>query len=124
VTPAVASIANPMDITTQFMNDPEVIARYLQDFAGDEKYDLLLLNLTVSTPDRTLKVAEKIAQIQPFLPKPLIFCWPVGKMARPGFTCLEKAGIPLFFQPARCLSAIGHFVRYGLFLKNGMAQKD
>jgi hypothetical protein len=30
----------------------------------------------------------------------------------------------LFFQPARCLSAIGHFVRYGLFLKNGMAQKD
>jgi acyl-CoA synthetase (NDP forming) len=123
VEPAVASIANPMDITTQFMNDPEVIARYLQDFAEDEKYDLLLLNLTVSTSDRTLRVAEKIARIQPLLPKPLIFCWPVGNMARPGFTCLEKAGIPLFFQPARCLSAIGHFVRYGLFLKNGMVQR-
>ena len=46
--------------------------------------------------------------------EPLIFCWPVGNMARPGFTCLEKAGIPLFFHPARCLSAIGHFVRYGI----------
>jgi acyl-CoA synthetase (NDP forming) len=117
VAPAVAPIANPMDITTQFMNDPEVVARYLRSFAEDENFDLLLLNFTVSTSDRTLKVAEKISDIQPALPKPLIFCWPVGNMARPGFTCLEKAGIPLFFQPARCLSAIGHFVRYGLFRK-------
>ena len=117
VAPAVAPIANPMDITTQFMNDPEVVARYLRTFAEDENFDLLLLNFTVSTSDRTLKVAEKIAQVQPALPKPLIFCWPVGNMARPGFTCLEKAGIPLFFQPARCLSAIGHFTRYGILRK-------
>jgi acyl-CoA synthetase (NDP forming) len=114
VVPAVASIANPMDITTQFMNDPEVIARYLKTFAEDENFDLLLLNFTVSTSDRTLKVAEKIAAIQPTLPKPLIICWPVGNMARPGFTCLERAGIPLFFHPARCLSAIGHFIRFGM----------
>jgi len=117
VVPAVASIANPMDITTQFMNDPEVVARYLRTFAEDENFDLLLLNFTVSTSDRTLKVAERIAEIQRALPKPLIFCWPVGNMARPGFSCLQRAGIPLFFQPARCLSAIGHFVRYGLFCK-------
>ena len=118
VVPAVAPIANPMDITTQFMNDPEVIARYLKAFAEDENFDVLLLNFTVSTSDRTLKVAEKIAAIQPILPKPLIFCWPVGNMARPGFTFLERAGIPLFFHPARCLSAIGHFVRYGMQRKN------
>jgi acetyltransferase len=117
VTPAVASIANPMDITTQFMNDPEVVARYIHTFAQDENYDLLLVNFTVSS-ERTLKVAEKIAAIRPSLPRPLIFCWPVGNMARPGFTCLEKAGIPLFFHPARCLSAIGYFVRYGMQQKN------
>jgi acetyltransferase len=114
VIPAVAPIANPMDLTTQFMNDPEVIARYLRAFSGDENFDLLLLNVTFSASDRTLKFAEKIAEIQPSLPKPLVICWPVGNMARPGFTCLEKAGIPLFFHPARCLSAIGHFVRYGI----------
>ena len=44
VAPAVASIANPMDITTQFMNDPEVIARYLQTFAEDENFDFLILD--------------------------------------------------------------------------------
>jgi acyl-CoA synthetase (NDP forming) len=106
-----------MDITTQFMNDPEVVARYIHTFAQDENYDLLLVNFTVSS-ERTLKVAEKIAAIRPSLPRPLIFCWPVGNMARPGFTCLEKAGIPLFFHPARCLSAIGYFVRYGMQQKN------
>ncbi len=114
IAPTVASIANPMDITTQFMNDPEVIARYLQAFAEDDNFDILVLNFTVSTYDRTLKVAERIAAIQPSLPKPLIVCWPVGNMARQAFGCLEKAGIPLFFHPSRCLSAVGHFVRYGL----------
>ncbi|NWF54581.1 MAG: CoA-binding protein [Syntrophaceae bacterium] len=114
VVPAVAPIANPMDITTQFMNDPEVIARYITTFAEDENFDILLMNFTVSTSDRTLKVADKIAAIHPTLPKPLIFCWPVGNMARTGFAGLEKAGIPLFFHPARCLSALGHFIRYGV----------
>jgi acyl-CoA synthetase (NDP forming) len=112
--PAVASIANPMDITTQFMTDPDVIARYLQTFGEDENFDLLILNFTVSTSDRTLRVAERIAAVQSSLSKPLIICWPVGNMARGAFTCLERAGVPLFFHPARCLSAVGHFVRYGL----------
>ncbi len=114
VTPAVASIANPMDITTQFMNDPEVIARYVQTFARDENFDMLLVNFTVSTSDRSLKVAEKIAEIRPYLGKPLIFCWPVGNIARLGFAFLEKAGVPLFYHPARCLSAIGHFAAYAV----------
>ena len=121
IAPAVASITNPMDITTQFMNDPEVIARYLQTFAEDDNFDLLILTFTVSTSDRTLKVAERIAALQPSLPKPLIVCWPVGNMARQAFTCLEKKGIPLFFHPARCLSAVGHLVRYGLRRKASLA---
>jgi acetyltransferase len=112
--PAVATINNPMDITTQFMNDPEAIARYLRAFAEDENFDLLIINFTVSTSDRTLKVAEGIAALQPSLPKPLIVCWPVGSMARPAFQCLEQAGVPLFFHPARCLSAVAHFFRHGL----------
>jgi len=113
--PAVASIANPMDITTQFMTDPDAIARYLEVFAADENFDVLTLTFSVSTSDRTLRVAERIATLWPSLPKPLIICWPVGNMARPAFQCLEEAGVPLFFHPARCLSAIGHFVRYGLY---------
>ena len=112
--PAVATINNPMDITTQFMSDPEAIGRYLRAFAEDENFDVLIINFTVSTSDRTLKVAERIAAVQPSLPKPLIVCWPVGSMARPAFQCLERAGVPLFFHPARCLSAVAHFVRHGL----------
>ncbi|MBM4331254.1 MAG: hypothetical protein FJ117_08545 [Deltaproteobacteria bacterium] len=112
--PAVAGIANPMDITTQFMNDPDAIFRYLKAFAEDENFDILVINFTVSTSDRTLRVAERIAAFAHQLPKPLIVCWPVGNMARQAFTCLERANIPLFFHPSRCLSAVGHFARYGL----------
>ena len=119
ITPAVASIANPMDITTQFMNDPEAISRYLKAFSEDENFDVLIINFTVSTSDRTLRVAERIAALVPSMPKPLIVCWPVGNMARPAFQCLERAGVPLFFHPSHCLSAVGHFVRYGRLRKSG-----
>jgi len=112
--PAVSSIANPMDITTQFMNDPEAISLYLKVFAQDDNFDVLVINFTVSASERTLRVAERIAAIAPHLPKPLIICWPVGNMARQSFQCLEKAGLPLFFHPSRCLSAVKHFVRYGI----------
>ena len=114
IVPAVASIANPMDITTQFMNDAEAVARYLKAFSEDENFDVLIINFTVSTSDRTLRVAERIAALVLSLSKPLIVCWPVGNMARPAFQCLERAGVPLFFHPAHCLSAVGHFVRFGL----------
>ena len=119
IAPAVAAIANPMDITTQFMNDPEAVARYLKVFSEDENFDVLIINFTVSTSDRTLRVAERIAALVPSLPKPLIVCWPVGNMARPAFQCLERAGVPLFFHPSHCLSAVGHFVRYGTLGKSG-----
>ncbi len=114
IVPAVSSIANPMDITTQFMSDPGAIARYLQAFAADERFDVLLVTFTVSTSDRTLGVAERIAALSSSLRKPLVLCWPVGNLARPAFQCLERAGIPLFFHPSRCLAALGHFVGYGL----------
>ncbi len=110
--PAVGSISNPMDITTQFMNDPEAVARYLVTFDQDENYDLLIINFTVSSPVRTRKVAERIATLKSSLTKPLIVCWPVGNMAREAFHCLEKAGIPLFFHPARCLFAVGQLACY------------
>ena len=116
--PAVASIANPMDMTTQFMNDPEAVSRYVTAFAEDENMDVVIINFTVSGSERTLRVAERIAAIRSHLPKPLIVCWPVGNIARQAFLCLEKAGVPLFYHPSRCLSAVGHFARYAIRRKN------
>jgi acyl-CoA synthetase (NDP forming) len=103
-----------MDITTQFMNDPEAISVYLHAFGDDRKFDLLILMLTFSSASKSAEIAEVIAGIAPSLRKPLIVCWPVGNMAGQAFRILEKAGVPLFFQPERCLSALGCFIRYGM----------
>jgi acetyltransferase len=112
-TPAVAAIANPMDITTQFMSDPEAIAAYLRAFADDRKFDFLILTLTFSAARKSAEIAEEIGAIAPSLKKPLVVCWPVGSMAGRAFRILEEGGIPLFFQPERCLAALGRFARYG-----------
>ena len=110
--PAVSAITNPMDITTQFMNDPEAVSRYLEAFADDPNFDFLILMLTFSSMNKSQAMAERVAAIGPSLRKPLVVCWPVGNMANEAFQILERAGVPLFFHPGRCLSALGHFVRY------------
>jgi acetate---CoA ligase (ADP-forming) len=110
--PAVSAITNPMDITTQFMNDPEAMSQYLQAFADDPNYDFLILMLTFSSSNKSRSMAESIAAVGSSLKKPLVVCWPVGHMADPAFRILQEAGVPLFFHPGKCLSALGHFVRY------------
>ncbi len=112
--PAVATITNPMDITTQFMNDPEAMDQYLHAFADDPNYDFLILMLTFSSKKKSREIAERIAETWLGLSKPLIICWPVGNIAGEAFRILEKKGVPVFFHPGRCLSALGHFVRYGV----------
>lgn len=113
-TPAVSTITNPMDITTQFMNDPEAISAYLHAFAEDGRFDFLIVLFTFSSGDKSCSVAQRIAAIAQSLKKPLVVCWPVGNMAERAFRTLEKAGVPLFFQPERCLAALGRFARYGI----------
>jgi acetyltransferase len=122
-TPAVSAITNPMDITTQFMNDPEAISVYLHAFAEDRSFDFLILMLTFSSANKSGEIAERIAAIAPSLRKPLIVCWPVGNRASRAFQILEKAGVPLFFQPERCLSALGRFVRYGMGVRTHSAKR-
>jgi len=115
--PVISSIANPMDMTTQFIFDPEAVGRYIQVFDGDENFDALIFIFTVSAPEKSYAVAQRIASLWPTLRKPLVICWPVGNMAGKAFRCIEEAGIPLFYHPARCASAVGRFVHYGLLRK-------
>ncbi|MDD5167286.1 MAG: CoA-binding protein [Syntrophales bacterium] len=116
--PAVTGIANPMDLTTQFINDPDATARYVRTFVEDENYDVVIVNFTFSAAESSMRIAEGIVAMAPSLEKPLIVSWPVGIMAGRAFSCLEQAGIPLFFHPSRCLAAVGHFARYGMYRKS------
>ena len=112
--PATTSMANPMDITTQFMNDADAIARYLQVFAEDENFDVLVLVLTLPTSEQTLDLARRLVLVAP-LSKNL--WWSAGPWAgRPqDFPTSRGSGSPVFFQPGVCMSALGHFARYGTF---------
>jgi len=118
LSPGPASAANPLDTTTQFMNDADAIARYLRLFAEDATFDLLTLVSTLSAAGRMVDVSEPIAATVLPPRKPAVVWRPEGALVKHCFQCLEKAGIPLFFQSARCMSAAGHFVRYGIFHRN------
>ncbi len=115
--PDTTSISNPMDITTQYMNNADTIARYLKTFAEDENYDVLVMVLTISPSEQTVALGRRLASMSFCLKKPLVVCWPVGTIFHKTFRHIQEAGIPLFFHSARCMSALGHLARYRAFRK-------
>jgi acyl-CoA synthetase (NDP forming) len=115
--PQTGTMGNPMDTTSQYMNDSNAIDRYLRAFDEDDRFDVLVMVLTITASKQTVSLAKSLVLTAQTLKKPLVVCWPVGFTGHETFRHIQKAGIPLFFDPERCISALAHFARYSDFKK-------
>ncbi len=115
--PQTGTMGNPMDTTSQYMNDADAFERYLQTFDKADNFDVLVVVLTLSPSEKTELLARSLVSIAKTLKKPLVVCWPVGFITHETFRHLQKGGVPLFFDPENCMSALTHFARYGSFRK-------
>jgi acetate---CoA ligase (ADP-forming) len=115
--PQTGSMGNPMDTTSQYMNDSDAFDRYLRAFNEADNCDVLVVVMTLSPSEKTGSLALSLVSTAETLTKPLVICWPVGFTTHETFRHIQKAGIPLFFDPERCISALAHFARYGVFRK-------
>lgn len=115
--PQTGSMGNPMDITTQYMNDAKAIGRYLMRFDEDDHFDILVLLLTFSPSEKTVTLANNLVGTAKNLKKPLVVCWPVGFTTHETFRLIQKAEIPLFFNVERCMSVLAHSASCATFQK-------
>lgn len=120
--PPFGSALNPVDMTAQssqrlFGGEPELLKNYMRAMLRDQSLHSLIIMLTMYVGKRAEKAAQDIVDIFQETEKPLVVCWIAGSLAQDGYKILEKAGVPLFKTPGRCVRAIGALVKYNHFLQ-------
>jgi acetate---CoA ligase (ADP-forming) len=118
VIPAFGSAQNPIDVTAQSLNQGDEFKQCLKILLESTELDMLIVAITMATGKLAEKIGLDISDCAQETKKPVVVSWSVGQVAKPGFTVLQQAGIPLYHSPARAAKAIGALNRYASFQRN------
>lgn len=118
VIPAFGCAQNPVDVTAQSLNQGEEFKKCLKILLESDELDMLIVAITMATGKIAEKIGRDIAEAALDTDKPLVVCWSVGQVAKPGFDVLKDAGVPLYHSPARAAKVMGALYNYASF-KNG-----
>lgn len=112
VLPEFGSVANPVDLTAQMINEPEIFTRTLDIFLADETVGTVIIMFTMVTEALADICAAKLADAVPKSDKPVVVCWMATKLADPQIEIVRQARIPVFETPYRCVRAVNALVKY------------
>jgi acyl-CoA synthetase (NDP forming) len=103
--PPYVTVANPLDITAGLPD--ETFGEVLTAVARDPGIDVVVVPLTLATAGGGAARAEHVIRAARAVTKPLVVCWPGGKLVREGLRALDEAGVPLFATVSSCAAALG-----------------
>jgi acyl-CoA synthetase (NDP forming) len=103
--PPYVTVANPLDITAGLPD--ETFGEVLSAVGRDRGVDVVVVPLTMASAGRGSVRAEQVVKAARATAKPLVVCWPGGRLVRDGFRALDEAGIPLFPTVSGCAAALG-----------------
>lgn len=109
VVPAFGSVANPVDITAQFIAEPDIFRDSVKAVMADPGVDIgvVWFQLMHEFVDTLEKVFRDIAAA---LNKPLLVCWVAGPAD--GLQRLRDLGFPVFRSAGAAMAAADAMVRY------------
>lgn len=102
IVPVFGSTNNPVDLTGQFLNKPEMLVGALDCMLADRNVDsvILFLGLGRTHGSQIAKVISSAA----ISSKPLVVAWTAGPKAV--IKELQEQGVPVFSSPARAVGAL------------------
>lgn len=107
--PPFAGVANPVDITAQFIADPRLLEGALAAVAADPTVDVLVFYLGMMTGAADEIVARLTAARQA-MDKPLVVAWAAAP--EHAVAALRAAGVPTLPTATRTINALANFARY------------
>jgi acetyltransferase len=122
--PDFGSVANPVDMTAQMINEPEIFSRSLDIFLEDETVGTVIIMFTMVTEELADICAAKLADAVPKSNKPVVLCWMATKLADPQIEIVRQKNIPVFETPYRCVRVVNALVKYHEFLNNWKKQEE
>jgi acyl-CoA synthetase (NDP forming) len=110
--PPYVTVANPLDITAGLPD--ETFGEVLTAVGRDRGIDVVVVPLTMASAGRGSARAEQVVKAARATAKPLVVCWPGGRLVRDGFRTLDEAGVPLFPTVSGCAAALGAALAFRL----------
>jgi acetate---CoA ligase (ADP-forming) len=110
--PPYVTVANPLDITAGLPD--ETFGEVLATVGRDRGVDVVVVPLTMASAGRGAARAEQVVKAARAATKPLVVCWPGGRLVRDGFRALDEAGVPLFPTVSGCAAALGAALAFRL----------
>ncbi|MFC6765008.1 acetate--CoA ligase family protein [Natrinema soli] len=104
--PSYGSTFNPVDITAQVVNSPETFRECLRLLLDANEIETLVIQLTNASGDRATHYAEVISEMAADADTPLFVVWTGGLDRADGLEIYDRADVPVFENPARCIRTI------------------
>ena len=111
VVPDFGAAMNPVDISSAVMSDPGGLGQALGVLAADPGVDGVVVVIGDHPPLLSERLADGIAAVAHGLDGGVVAQWSAGSLSEPGMTRLNRAGIPVFESPERCMRAIARAMR-------------
>jgi len=112
--PPFSSLLNPVDITGQFISQPESLKYCIQAMDEDEGIHTIVLFMGLIHV-KGKQVSEDIAEVAGQINKPLYVVWVAGP--ENAIAYLREKGISVFTSPVSCVQAISAMVSYHRFMR-------
>ena len=114
--PEFVQASNPVDMTTQGMNDPGLFGRVAEMLVADPVYGALALFAMPGAAEHALARVQSLLPILKAAGKPVAYTVLGGDAGIPAVKLLQDNGISAFRTPDSALKALSHVVRYANWL--------
>lgn len=110
--PSYGSTFNPVDVTAQVVNSPETFRECLGLLLDADEIETLVVQITNASGDRATHYAEVISEMATDAETPLFVVWTGGLDKSDALEIYNRAGVPVFENPARCIRTIAAITRF------------
>jgi len=123
--PPFGSDINPVDVTAQVINDPDGFSNVLNAMLSVPGIHGLVIVVTMITGPAGEKMAQDIVMQTKKTDKPIVVAWTGGeKLMGKALQILRDGGVALFKSPVRAVDALGALMKYQVFRKKCLAEKQ
>lgn len=115
--PAYVQVSNPVDMTTQGMNDPGLFARVAETLAADPAFGSLALFAMPGAQEHAVARAHSLLPILKALRKPVAYAVLGGDAGIAATKVLQENGISAFRSPDAALKALSYVMHHAAWLQ-------
>jgi acyl-CoA synthetase (NDP forming) len=115
VLPDFATIDNPLDITAQGMQNPDLFGDSAQALLGDPRVGAVLVAAMGGSPAQQMAKWKSLGPVLRAAEKPvaLAFLGDGAPLSAEFLADVKESGVPFFRSPDRAMRALAHMMRYG-----------